>query len=156
VTLRMDPLSAFSLFCNIITTVEAAIKIAKNLKELYTSTSGFSKESQCIRDEVTALTALCKEISSSEAQLSGLPRSPRIDKVAEECVELCKGLQSIVEKSRVDSHGSRAVAVLKAWTSSKSTNLQLQTLYTNLQERRGRLREAIALATRYVSGISLS
>jgi uncharacterized protein YukE len=152
----MDPLSAFSLFCNIITTADAAIKISKNLKDLYTSTSGFSKESQRIRDETTALAALLKEISSSQAQLSGVPQHPRVDKVAEECSEVCKGIQSILEKCKVDAHGSKTFAVIKAWATSQSTKSELQEMQTKLQERRGRLQEAMAIATQYACGIPYS
>jgi hypothetical protein len=44
----MDTVSAFSLAVNIIDMVDMAVKTGKELHELYSSTSGFTKENEAL------------------------------------------------------------------------------------------------------------
>jgi uncharacterized protein YoxC len=144
----MDPVMVYSLFCNIITMVDAAVKIAKNLKELYVSSSGFSKEAQRLRDETERLTTIANDLSSSQVQLSSIPQHPLLNKVAEECVEVSERIQLILDKSKVNSQGPKAIAVVKAWARSQTAKSDLQGLQLELQSSSDRLRTAMALATR--------
>jgi uncharacterized protein YoxC len=144
----MDPVTVYSLFCNIITMVDAAVKIAKNLKELYDSSSGFSKEAQRLQDETERLTTIANDLSSSQVQLPSIPQHPLLNKVAEECVEVSKRIQLILDKSKVNSQGPKAVAVVKAWARSRNAKSELQGLQLELQSSSDQLRTAMALATR--------
>ncbi len=144
----MDPVTIYSLFCNIITTVDAAVNIAKNLKELYVSSSGFSKEAQRLRDETEHLTAINNDLSSSQVRLSSFPQHPLLNKVTEECGEVSKRIQLILEKCKVNPQGPKTVAVLKAWVKSQTAKSELQGLQLELQSSSERLRTGMALATR--------
>ena len=144
----MDPATIYALFCNIITTVDAAVKIAKNLKELYVSSSGFSKEAQRLIDETEHLTAIGNDLSSSQAQLSSIPQHSLLNKVTEGCGEVSKRIQLILEKCKVNPQGSKTVAVLKAWARSQTAKSELQGLQLELQSSSERLRTGMALATR--------
>jgi hypothetical protein len=144
----MDPVTAYGLFCNIITMVDTAVKIAKNLKELYDSSNGFSKEAQRLREETDHLTAISNDLSASQVQLSSIPQHPLLTKVAEECVEVSKRIQLIQDKCKVNSQGLKAVAVFKAWVRSQNAKSELQGLQLELQTSRDRLQNAMALATR--------
>jgi hypothetical protein len=144
----MDPGTVYSLFCDIITLVDGAIKTAKSLNELYHSSSGLSKEAQRLQDQTEHLTAIANSLSSSQAQLRLMPQRPLLNKVVEECVEVSRMIQLILDKSKVDHSGPKAVAVLKAWTRSQTTKAELQELQLELQANSDRLRNVMALATK--------
>jgi hypothetical protein len=144
----MDPVTAYGLFCNIITTVDAAVKIAKNLKELYNSSNGFSKEAKRLREETDHLITISNDLSASQVQLSSIPQHPLLARVAVECVEVSKRIQLIQDKCQVNSQGPKAVAVFKAWVRSQNAKSELHKLELELQTSSDRLRNAMALATR--------
>ncbi|KAH8898426.1 hypothetical protein GQ53DRAFT_837333 [Thozetella sp. PMI_491] len=143
----MDPVTTYSLFCNIITTVDAAVSAAKNLKELYDSSSGFSREAQRIGIETEHLTSVANDLTSSQAQLSSITKNVVLNKVAEECVEISKRIQLVLEKCKVKPLGPRAVAVLKAWVKSQTVKRELQELQLELQSSSDRLQTAMAAVT---------
>jgi hypothetical protein len=144
----MDPILTFGLFCNIVTIVDAAVKIVKNLKDLYDSSRGLSKESQRLRDETEHLTAISTDLSANQVQLSSIPQHPLLIKVAEECIEVSNRIQLILDKCKVNSQGPKAIAVFKAWVKSQNAKSELQVLQLELQTSCDRLRNAMALATR--------
>ena len=128
--------------------VDAAVRIAKNLKELYVSSSGFSKDAQRLRDETEHLTAIGNDLLSSQAQLSSISQHPLLNKVIEECGEVSKRIQLILEKCKVNTQGPKTVAVIKAWARSQTAKSELQELQLELQSSSARLRTGMALATR--------
>ncbi|KAK0612560.1 hypothetical protein B0T17DRAFT_511741 [Bombardia bombarda] len=143
----MDPLSAYSLFCNIVTTVDAAVKIGKSLKELYDSSNGFERESERLRAATDHLDTIVKTLASSQVPLSS---APHLNRVVTECVDVTAKIQAILDKCRVPVQSKprlRAVAVVKAWAKSQSSMGELQTLQADLQASSDRLRDAMAVAT---------
>jgi hypothetical protein len=144
----MDPVTAYSLFCNVIAMVDAAVRVAKNIKELYDSSSGFSKEAHRLQHETDILTTIANDLSSSQVQLSSITHHPLLKRVAEECVEVSKRIQMILDKCKVNSQGPKTIAVIKAWARSKSARSELQELQLELQSSTDRLRAAMAFATR--------
>ena len=144
----MDPITAFSLFCNIVTTVDAAVKTAKTLKELYSSSSGFYKEAKRLRDETDKLTAIANDLLSSQTQISSIPQHPLLQKVAAECLNVYQRIQLILDKCKVEPHGPRAIAVVKSWARSQKLKSELRSLQSELELSSDRLQTAMALATR--------
>jgi hypothetical protein len=144
----MDPVKAYSLFCRITATVGAAVTTAKNLKELYNSSSGLSKDAHRLRHEIEHLTTIANDLSSSQVQLLSIPPHPLLNKVAEECLEVSKRIQLILDKCKVNSQGPKAITVVKAWARPQNAKPELQELQLELQTSSNRLRTAMALATR--------
>jgi hypothetical protein len=144
----MDSVTAFGLFCNIIAMMDGAVKTAKNLEDLYNSSSGLSKEAQRLQDETEHLTAISNGFTAIQVQLSSIPQHPLLNKVAEECVEVSKRIQLILDKCKVNTQGHKVVAVFKAWVRSQNAKSELQGLQLELQTSSNRLRNAMALVTR--------
>ncbi len=146
----MDPISAISLFGNVITIVDAGVKSVKSLKELYDSSTGFSRTDQRLRAEVSHLEAIVQSLSASQIELASCPQQPLLRKVAEECTEACTQIRVVLDKCKVNSQGPKAVAVLKAWAKSQSQKSEIRELQVELELCRERLRTAVAAATRFV------
>lgn len=149
VTGAMDLISIFSLCCNVLTVIDAAVKTTKTLKDLYDSTNGYSKINQSIQDEATHLEDIAKELSLSQNQLSSsLPHHPLLAKVTEECNRIAEKIQLVLDKCKVSSKGPRAVAVLKSWSKTQARKSEINDLFKDLQTCSDRLNMAMALATR--------
>ncbi|KAK3319785.1 hypothetical protein B0T19DRAFT_271667 [Cercophora scortea] len=147
----MDPISAFSLFCNIYTTVDGAVKIGKNIKELYDSATGLSKKAQRLHDELQDLNGCIQTLSSDHEKLSSLPaQPPHLSKVSSECLQVTAKIQAILDKCRVNDSKKdrRCLAVLKAIVRSRRARSELETLQADMKAHCEALRDAIAVATR--------
>lgn len=145
----MDPISIFSLFCNVLTVVDAAIKTTKTLKDLYDSSSGYSKINQQIQDEANHLEEVANELSLSQSQLaSSRPQHPLLAKVTEECNRIAEKIQLVLDQCKVSSKGPRTVAVLKSWAKTHTRKSEISNLFKDLQACSDRLNSAMALATR--------
>jgi hypothetical protein len=96
----MDPITACSLFTNVITIVDAAIKASKTIRELYTSSTGFSKETQRLKDEMAHLETITATLAPIEAQLSSVPQQRLLTKVVDECSDVSKRFASSLTRSR--------------------------------------------------------
>jgi len=143
----MDPMSALSLACNVIAVVDAAVKTAKGLRDLYDSSTGFSTFHQRLSDETTRLEALATDLSS-QSRLA-LDHSS-LDKVTKECEEVTNRIRLVLEKCRVKkpADGIKALAVFKAWNVSRSARSEIRQLHGQLQGCRERIHDAVAAATR--------
>jgi len=145
----MDPISIFSLFCNVLTVVDAAIKTTKTMKDLYDSSTGYSKTNQGIQDEAGHLEEIAKELSLSQSQLASYrPHHPLLGKVTEECTRISEKVQLVLGECKVSSKGPRAVAVLKSWAKTQARKSEINDLFKDLQACSDRLNTAMALATR--------
>jgi ElaB/YqjD/DUF883 family membrane-anchored ribosome-binding protein len=146
----MDPLTAYSLFCNIVTTVEGAVKLVRGLKELYESKAAFSRDHERVLENVGNLEVLIDTLSTQHAQISGVRSQPLLDKVASECQEVIENIRALLDRCAVKADGSRVSAVLKSWMASQATKSELQHLQSSLESRSSRLQMAIMCAIQYV------
>ncbi|KAM7189474.1 hypothetical protein V8F33_010057 [Rhypophila sp. PSN 637] len=144
----MDPISAFGLFCNVLTVVDAAANATRGLRVLYNSTSGLSKFNERIQDQTNRLGEIAKELSSSKDQLELVsPQRPLVGKVALECRLAAEQVDVILNKCRVDAQSPKTLAVLKAWVVSSRKKSEIEHLQAQFEARADELRTAMAAAT---------
>ncbi|KAM7211953.1 hypothetical protein V8F06_012662 [Rhypophila decipiens] len=144
----MDPISAFGLFCNVLTVVDAAANATRGLRVLYNSTSGLSKFNERIQDQTNRLGEIAKELSSTKDQLElASPQRPLVGKVAQECRLAAEQVNVILNKCRVDAQSPKTLAVLKAWVVSSRKKSEIEHLQAQFEARADELRTAMAAAT---------
>jgi hypothetical protein len=147
----MEPLTVFSLCCNIITSVEAAIHTVRELKELYESSSGLAADKERLHHGAAQLRAIATELDTSRRRLPSDPQQqPLFIQVAEECAEVTNKIDAVLAECQVGGRGPRRVAVIKAWVRSRKKKPELDRLQAELQSTTQRLQTSIAVATRYV------
>ncbi|KAK4675962.1 hypothetical protein QC764_507830 [Podospora pseudoanserina] len=135
----MDPISAFSLAVNVLSTVDIAVKTGKTLWDLYKSTSGFTKQTD----------KLLLAMSQFDAALGQLA-NPRLDASArlasERCSATIKEIRAMLDlcKARKPSSVASALQAKAQYTKHKS---ELQDLQKELESATGQLRTALAITT---------
>src|SRR4051794_12201423 len=101
--LAMDPITAFSLAVNVITTVDVAVKTGKTLRELYESTSGFTRETEELIQATGQLEKALAGLDSAQSQLTAA-QSPGVDDTtataARQCSEAMRAIKAILEQCR--------------------------------------------------------
>lgn len=133
----MDPISAFSLAVNVLSTVDIAVKTGKTLWDLYKSTSGFTKQTD----------KLLLAMSQFDAALGQLA-NPRLDASASErCSATIKEIRAMLDlcKARKPSSVASALQAKAQYTKHKS---ELQDLQKELESATGQLRTALAITTK--------
>ncbi|RYP66289.1 hypothetical protein DL771_007871 [Monosporascus sp. 5C6A] len=144
----MDPLTAFSLFCNIITTVEAVIKTGRELKELYESSGGLASDRQRLQHETAQLRKIATELNTTRRKLPSDPRQqPLLADIAKECADVTGKIDAILDECRTGGRGPRYITVVKAWVRSRKKKPELDRLLSELQSTTQRLQTAIAVAS---------
>ncbi|KAH6869180.1 hypothetical protein B0T10DRAFT_569027 [Thelonectria olida] len=143
----MDPLTAFSLFCNIITTVEAVIKTGRELKELYESPSGLASDKQRLQHETAQLRQIATGLNTTRRNLASDPRQPLLVDIAQECADVTRKIDAILDECQAGGHGSRYITVVKAWVRSRKKKPELDRLLSELESTTQRLQTAIVAAS---------
>lgn len=147
----MDPLAAFSLFCNIITTVEVAVKTGRELKQLYESPSGLTGDKEQLQKSTSQLRKIATELNSTRRRLpTDSQQHPIFVEIAKECADVTDKIDAILSECQVGGRGPRRIAVVKAWVRSRKKQPELERLLAELQSTTQRLQTSIAAASQYV------
>jgi hypothetical protein len=146
----MDPITSFSVFCNILTVVDVGVRTGRKLKELYDSPGGFTRESALLQRETENLRKTAAELAKCQSQLSPNPHQPLLIKVANECVNVSSKIQALLEECKVDPKSTRTAAVIKSWMRSERKKGELYRLQEELQSSAEGLKTAMAAASRCV------
>jgi len=145
---NMDPLTAFSLFCNIITTVEAAVKTGKQLKQLYDSPNGLDGDKALLLKNTSQFRKIAAELSSSRRKLpTGAQASPVFVEIANDCIRVTDQIDAILSQCQVGGLGPRRIAVVKAWVRSRKKRPELERLLSEFQSATQTLQTSIAVAS---------
>jgi Tfp pilus tip-associated adhesin PilY1 len=145
----MEPMTALSVACNVLTIVDAAVNSSKTLWELYNSASGFTKETHRLVETTKQLQESLQSLNSARGQLvaSQSPNS-HIFAAAKQCDEISQAITAILAKCKVKEKSSISSAA-KAWLKSKVKHrAELEDNYSKLQSASDGLRTALAIATR--------
>jgi signal transduction histidine kinase len=144
----MEPLTTFSLFCNIVTTVDAAIRISRELKELYDSSSGLVGDKQRLQRETAQMRKIIAELNATRRKLPADPvQHPLIAEIAKECADLTDKINAILDECKAEGGRPKYIAVVKAWRRSRKKKPELDKLLSELQSTTQRLQTAIAAAS---------
>jgi uncharacterized protein YoxC len=147
----MEPLSALSVACNIITITDTAVKTAKTLHELYNSTSGFSSKNENLVKETDHLKQAIEQLRQAGSQLTASqPHDANITRATDHCDQVVKSITAILDECRVKKPKSTR-SVMKAWGKlhlKHSSNLL--DLQTSLQSATDQLNISLVIATRSV------
>lgn len=148
----MDPLTAFSVFCNIITTVEAAVKTGKELKQLYDATSGLTGNHERVERSAAQLRKIAGELDTARRTLpSGSQQQPLFVGIAKECKDVTDKIDAILVECRVDDRGPKLVAVFKATVRTRRRKSELDRLLSEMESATKSLQISIAVASQYVA-----
>lgn len=144
----MDPLTAFSLFCNIVTTVEAAIKAGKQLKQLYDSPDGLDGDKALLLKNTSQFRKIAAELGNARRKLpTGAQAAPVFIEIAKDCVRVTDQIDAILSQCQVGGLGPRRIAVVKAWVRSRKKRPELERLLSELQLMTQILQTSIAAAS---------
>ena len=143
----MDPLTAFSLFCNIITTIDAAVKTGRELKQLYESPNGLTSDKEQLQKSTSQLREIATELNSSRRRLPTDPQQqPLFVEIAKEYADITDKIDAILSECQVSGRGPRRIAMVKAWVRSRKKQPELESLLAELQSTTQRLLISIAAA----------
>ncbi|OAQ75403.1 P-loop containing nucleoside triphosphate hydrolase [Purpureocillium lilacinum] len=144
----MDPLTAFSVFCNIITTVEAAVKTGKELKQLYDAASGLTGNHERVERSAAQLRKIAGELDTARRTLpSGSQQQPLFVDIAKECKDVTDKIDAILVECRVDGRGPKLVAVFKATVRTRRRRSELDRLLSEMESATKSLQISIAVAS---------
>ncbi|UNI15720.1 hypothetical protein JDV02_002226 [Purpureocillium takamizusanense] len=144
----MDPLTAFSLFCNIVTTVDAAIKTAKQLKELYDAPRGLTGHMERVRRSAAQLGQLVNKLDSERRKVSSESHQRGLfADIASDCKDMAGRIEEIIRECRVDDRGPRIWAVSKALFRHGETKSELDRLLSEMQSKMKTLHLSITAAS---------
>lgn len=154
----MDPISAFSLFCNVVQTVEVAVKTGQTLVELYNSSTGFPKDSETLLIATGSLKDSIGILKDAQIQLhppslgtsSTTPAGIQVASVAAECAASVDKIEALLDKCKVKKKAS-ILAAGSAMFRAKRYKSELTELQKGMEASRESLKMAIAVATRYVA-----
>ena len=147
----MDPLTAFSLFCNIITTIEAVIDTGREIKELYDSSTGLARDKQRLQHSTAQLRRVATELNSARRKLPSDPHEqPLFAEIAKECADVTNKIDALLAECQVGDRGPRHVAVAKAWIRSRKKKPELNQLLSELKSATRSLQLSIIAASQYV------
>lgn len=148
----MDPISAFSLFCNVAQTVETAVKTGQTLVELYRSSYGLAKDTQSLSTATVHLSNSIRVLRDAQAQLQPATTSAgstQMASIARECDAFAKKIQILLDKCKVKKKGSIMAAggamIRSRWYKSELADLQKE-----METSRDSLAMAISVASGYV------
>lgn len=145
----MDPMSALSLACNVITIADAAVTTGRTLWGLYNSTSGFTEETEQVVLVVSQFEKALEALRPARNQLA-TSASPdlNIGNAVQQCDEIIQAIAAILDQCRVKRTAS-ARAVMKAWfRSNVKHKAALEKLQTDLQSATNQLQMWLAITTR--------
>jgi hypothetical protein len=147
----MDPISAFSLAVNVVTMVDIAVKTGKTLRELYKSTSGFTKQTQELIQATSQFEKTLAALDAAQNQLA-TAQSPAIDDAtamaAKRCGQTIQAIKAILDQCRVGKPSSARGAVKGWFQSSIKHRPKLEELQATLELATSQLRTSLAIATR--------
>lgn len=147
----MDPISALSLAVNVVAMVDTAVKTGKTLRDLYKSTSGFTKQTQELIQAMSQFEKALTVLDGAQNQLATV-QSPGTDNAtataAKQCGQTIQAIKAILDQCRV-AKPSSARAVVKGWFQSTIKHRsKIEALQSNLESATGQLRTSLAIATR--------
>ncbi|KAF2742491.1 hypothetical protein M011DRAFT_481660 [Sporormia fimetaria CBS 119925] len=145
----MEPLSALSVACNIITLIDASVKSFKAIYDLYNSATGFSKESEALIQQTDLLKDTIAQLRQAGTQLTAIsPAGAGVQEATKYCDQVVQDLSALLAECRVEKAKSKR-AILKAWT---RTNIKhksnLEDLQSRLRASTDQLKLSLAMATR--------
>jgi NADH dehydrogenase/NADH:ubiquinone oxidoreductase subunit G len=143
----MDPVTAFGLACNVLTVLDLAVAAGKELKDLYDSSSGYTKATQPLLEATKHLTDTVQVLKDAEEQFGSAGSRDQLRGVAKECALAAESLNAIVEKCKVRKRQSvlSAAVALGRSAKSKSEIVRLQQAFEAAVDR---LRMSMEAATR--------
>ena len=152
----MDPLSAFSLFCNIVQTVEVAVKTGQTLVELYNSSTGFPRDTQTLLSTTGSLKESVGILKNAQIQLQPLssqtssptPSGIQVASVAAQCAASVVKIEALLDKCKVKKKAS-LLAAAHAMFRAKRYKSELTELQKEMEASRESLKMAVAVATQY-------
>ncbi len=128
----MDPISAFSLACNVIQVVDFSIKVASTCRELYKNgIAAEHQETEIMSEHLTGLRSSL--LSSSVFSTSRVSQQTNEDEnklkeIATSCSETAAELVALLQSLRVEGPHKRRQAVTKtakaSWESRKIESIQ--------------------------------
>jgi len=144
----MDPISAFSLAVNILTTVDMAIKTGATLRELYESTSGFTKETDGLVETTKQYSKSLSALEDAQLQLTSI-NDPAMTAAAQNCRRAIDAIQAILAKCKVPKKSSFRATTRTFFRLKVRYKGQLDEQQEALESATEQLRTALAVATRY-------
>lgn len=143
----MDALTAFSLACNAITIIDAAVKTGKTIGELYKSSNGFTKDVTEMLDTTSQLEKALQSLDSARKLLVGSQTSnPHIAGAASQCEKTIKSVHELVDKCRAKKRSS-ITSALRAVYVSRRYESELHRLQSDMQSATRDLMTHLTIAT---------
>jgi hypothetical protein len=147
----MDPITTFSLAVNVFTMADIAVKTGKTLRELYKSTSGFTKQTEELNRARSQFEKALASLNAAQNQLD-TAKGSEIDNTtamaAKRCGQTIQAIKAILDQCKV-SKPSSARGVIKGWfQSSIKHGSKLDELQATLESAISQLRTSLAMATR--------
>ena len=143
----MDPLTALSLACNIITLTDAAIKTGKEFRELYESPSGRTRQSERQNEALVRFRNELQKIQPSHTQFAASKYFNKDAIAAAECCSKTVGtIVGILNKCKVQEKG-KSIAAAKAWCQIVINKSKLERLQLDLESQTKHLGSLLAIET---------
>lgn len=143
----MDPLTSFGLACNVLTALDAAVGVGKELKELYDSSNGYTKATQPLLNATNHLTDTVQILDDAEQQLISAGSRDQLRRVANECSVVAGTLNAIIERCKVNKRRSILSAAMALARSVKNKS-EIERLQQEFEAAVDRLRISMEAATR--------
>ncbi|KAK0671548.1 hypothetical protein QBC41DRAFT_54841 [Cercophora samala] len=138
----MDPISAFSLTVNVLSTVDIAVRTGKTLWELYKSTSGFTKQTDDLRAAIGQFDAALGELSTPALGLNTSTNA-----AAQQCSQTIRDIRAIIDSCKARKQSS-VISAVKAKLEATKQKSKLQNLQEQLERMSTQLRFLLAIATK--------
>lgn len=147
VKLAMDPLTAFSLACNVITVVDTAVKCGKTVVELYDSTDGYTRDSKAVLKALGDWETIETDLETAEAQVPRTPLHKSLHEAAVDCLRISRQIKDILVSCRAYPSGSW-ISATKGMLKVTVKKSKISQLSNQLEQSALRVTSLVAAATR--------
>lgn len=145
----LEPLSALSLFCNVLELAEKGVKAVKFAKDTYAAADGIAKDHRNLLAFSTQMEDIVIGIRGSVQTVDVLQTADEeVLKVAATCQDLINQYKSVLERCRAQKRGSISAST-KATIRSVFAKGELENLYQSLEAQGSMLRTALASTARH-------
>jgi len=143
----MDPLTAFSFTCNVITAVDAAVKCGRTIAELYDSTSGYTRETGSLLKVLRDWDVVERDLNEAIIQIPRSESHRKVQEAAANCAQAARQMHTILTACQAGRKGSLKAAV-KGFFKTLVTKSEVARLRSQLDQSANRLSLHVASVTR--------